>query len=68
MYHRDMATNHYERNTMREMKCETCNETFVPETTDDFHADDAGDYHAECYQNWVDEQAQYYGRLLGFLR
>ena len=53
---------------MNQMKCEECNETFVPESTDDFHSDDAGEYHAECYADYVQREGEYWGRVLGFIR
>ena len=50
---------------MDKMKCDMCEQEFVPETTDDYYADDSGDYHIECYENWILEQGRIYAGILG---
>jgi rubredoxin len=51
-----------------EVKCDMCNITFIPESSDDIYEDEAGTYHAECHDKWVTMEGVYYGRLLGFIR
>lgn len=46
---------------MREVTCDLCEVTFVPEYDDDIYEDEAGIYHDSCHDQWIiDQKKKYY--------
>lgn len=43
-----------------EYTCGFCEKGFTPKSSDDIHRDDSGDYHIECYDDWVAKEMSYY--------
>jgi hypothetical protein len=43
--------------------CGICDKDIVIEYLDDIYSDDSGEYHADCHQEWADNEARYWSGL-----
>ena len=43
--------------------CGICDKDIVLEYLDDIHADDSGEYHYDCWQDWADTEAKKWAGL-----